>query len=112
MTLVPDVTLSGTRDVGGLAGPGTVTFTMRRGPGTESRLTADGLSPGASSAIQTYNQTFIQNGAWLTPTLILPASSPSSRRNSIFEFDGSICTLQIHKRTPTFSATTPRGEAA
>jgi len=26
-----------------------------------------------SSAIQTYNQTFIQNGNWLTPTLILPA---------------------------------------
>ncbi len=26
-----------------------------------------------SSAIQTYNQTFIQNGAWLTPTLILPS---------------------------------------
>jgi hypothetical protein len=26
-----------------------------------------------SSAIQTYNQTFIQNGNWLTPTLILPS---------------------------------------
>ena len=26
-----------------------------------------------SSAIQTYNQTFIANGSWLTPTLILPA---------------------------------------
>ena len=26
-----------------------------------------------SSAIQTYNQTFILNGAWLTPNLILPA---------------------------------------
>ena len=26
-----------------------------------------------SSAIQTYNQTFITNGNWLTPTLILPA---------------------------------------
>ena len=26
-----------------------------------------------SSAIQTYNQTFIVNGAWLTPTLVLPA---------------------------------------
>ncbi len=26
-----------------------------------------------SSAIQTYNQTFIANGNWLTPTLILPA---------------------------------------
>ena len=26
-----------------------------------------------SSAIQTYNQNFIANGAWLTPTLILPA---------------------------------------
>jgi hypothetical protein len=26
-----------------------------------------------SSAIQTYNQTFIVDGAWLTPTLVLPA---------------------------------------
>ena len=26
-----------------------------------------------SSAIQTYNQNFILGGAWLTPTLILPA---------------------------------------
>ena len=26
-----------------------------------------------SSAIQTYNETFIVNGAWLTPTLVLPA---------------------------------------
>ena len=26
-----------------------------------------------SSAIQTYNQNFIAGGAWLTPTLILPA---------------------------------------
>jgi hypothetical protein len=26
-----------------------------------------------SSAIQTYNETFIVNGAWLTPNLVLPA---------------------------------------
>jgi hypothetical protein len=26
-----------------------------------------------SSAIRTYNQTFIVNGAWLTPALVLPA---------------------------------------
>jgi len=34
--------------VGGIAGPTTVTFSMRGGPGNEGRLTVDGLSLGAS----------------------------------------------------------------
>ena len=48
VTLVPGVSLSGSQDVGGLAGPLTVTFNMRGGPGNEGRLTVDGLSLGAS----------------------------------------------------------------
>ncbi|HVG56903.1 MAG TPA: TonB-dependent receptor [Vicinamibacterales bacterium] len=48
VALVPGVTLSGNQDVGGLAGPLTVTFAMRGGPGNEGRLTVDGLSLGAS----------------------------------------------------------------
>jgi hypothetical protein len=48
VTLVPGVSLSGNQDVGGLAGPLTVTFNMRGGPGNEGRLTVDGLSLGAS----------------------------------------------------------------
>ena len=48
VALVPGVTLSGSQDVGGLAGPVTVTFAMRGGPGNEGRLTTDGLSLGAS----------------------------------------------------------------
>lgn len=48
VTLVPGVTVSGSQDVGGLAGPVTVTYTMRGGPGNEGRLTVDGLSLGAS----------------------------------------------------------------
>src|SRR5688500_12710157 len=48
VTLVPGVSLSGNQDVGGLAGPLTVTFAMRGGPGNEGRLTVDGLSLGAS----------------------------------------------------------------
>jgi hypothetical protein len=48
VTLVPGVSLSGNQDVGGLAGPLTVTFSMRGGPGNEGRLTVDGLSLGAS----------------------------------------------------------------
>jgi hypothetical protein len=47
-TLVPGVSLSGTQDVGGIAGPTTVTFNMRGGPQNEGRLTVDGLSLGAS----------------------------------------------------------------
>jgi hypothetical protein len=47
-TLIPGVTVSGNQDVGGLAGPVTVTFAMRGGPGNEGRLTVDGLSLGAS----------------------------------------------------------------
>jgi hypothetical protein len=47
-TLVPGVSVSGSQDVGGLAGPVTVTFNMRGGPGNEGRLTLDGLSLGAS----------------------------------------------------------------
>ena len=42
------MSLSGNQDVGGLAGPLTVTFSMRGGPGNEGRLTVDGLSLGAS----------------------------------------------------------------
>ena len=45
---MPGVSLSGNQDVGGLAGPLTVTFAMRGGPGNEGRLTVDGLSLGAS----------------------------------------------------------------
>ena len=48
VTLVPGVTVSGSQDVGGFAGPVTVTFAMRGGPGNEGRLTVDGLSLGAS----------------------------------------------------------------
>jgi hypothetical protein len=48
VTLVPGISLSGSQDVGGLAGPLTVTFNMRGGPGNEGRLTVDGLSLGAS----------------------------------------------------------------
>src|SRR5438445_3848551 len=47
-TLVSGVSVSGSQDVGGLAGPVTVTFNMRGGPGNEGRLTLDGLSLGAS----------------------------------------------------------------
>jgi hypothetical protein len=47
-TLIPGVTVSGSQDVGGIAGPVTVTFAMRGGPGNEGRLTVDGLSLGAS----------------------------------------------------------------
>jgi hypothetical protein len=47
-TLVPGISVSGSQDVGGLAGPVTVTFNMRGGPGNEGRLTLDGLSLGAS----------------------------------------------------------------
>jgi len=48
VTLIPGVSLSGTQDVGGIAGPTTVTFSMRGGPGNEGRLTVDGMSLGAS----------------------------------------------------------------
>ena len=46
--LIPGVSVSGTQDVGGIAGPTTVTFSMRGGPGNEGRLTVDGMSLGAS----------------------------------------------------------------
>src|SRR4030095_12727049 len=48
VSLVPGVSLSGTQDVGGIAGPVTVTFSMRGGQQNEGRLTVDGLSLGAS----------------------------------------------------------------
>src|SRR5262249_23023225 len=48
VTLVPGVTMSGRQDVGGTAGPLTVTFAMRGGPANEGRLTVDGLSLGGS----------------------------------------------------------------
>jgi len=38
-----------------------------------TQLSVDLYNAFNSSAIQTYNQTFITNGAWLTPTLVLPA---------------------------------------
>jgi hypothetical protein len=38
-----------------------------------TQLSVDLYNTLNSSAIQTYNQTFIVNGAWLTPTLVLPA---------------------------------------
>jgi hypothetical protein len=45
--VVPGITMT-TQDVGGIAGPTTVTFSSRGGPGNEGRLTVDGLSLGAS----------------------------------------------------------------
>jgi len=45
--LVPGISMT-TQDVGGIAGPTTVTFSSRGGPGNEGRLTVDGLSLGAS----------------------------------------------------------------
>ena len=45
--VVPGISMT-TQDVGGIAGPTTVTFSMRGGPGNEGRLTVDGLSLGAS----------------------------------------------------------------
>src|SRR5205814_7701 len=41
--------------------------------GWRSQFSVDLYNALNSSAIQTYNQTFILGGAWLTPTLILPA---------------------------------------
>ena len=41
--------------------------------GWRSQFSLDLYNALNSSAIQTYNQTFIVNGAWLTPNLILPA---------------------------------------
>src|SRR4030095_518340 len=45
--LVPGISMT-TQDVGGIAGPTTVTFSMRGGPGHAGRLTVDGMSLGAS----------------------------------------------------------------
>ena len=45
--LIPGITMT-TQDVGGIAGPTTVTFSSRGGPGNEGRLTVDGMSLGAS----------------------------------------------------------------
>ena len=45
---------------------------LRFGP-TRTQLSVDLYNALNSSAIQTYNQSFIAGGAWLTPTLILPA---------------------------------------
>ena len=41
--------------------------------GWRSQYSVDLYNALNSSAIQTYNQTFIVNGAWLSPTLIMPA---------------------------------------
>jgi hypothetical protein len=41
--------------------------------GLRSQFSVDVYNATNSNAIQTYNEAFIQNGAWLTPTLILPA---------------------------------------
>jgi hypothetical protein len=40
---------------------------------TRTQISVDLYNALNSSAIQTYNQTYIAGGAWLTPTLILPA---------------------------------------
>ena len=41
--------------------------------GLRSQFSVDFYNALNSSAIQSYNQTFIVNGAWLSPTAILPA---------------------------------------
>jgi hypothetical protein len=41
--------------------------------GLRSQFSVDLYNALNSNAVQTYNQTFIVNGAWLTPTAILPA---------------------------------------
>jgi hypothetical protein len=41
--------------------------------GLRSQFSVDVYNATNSNAIQSYNEAFIQNGAWLTPTLILPA---------------------------------------
>jgi hypothetical protein len=46
--LVPGVTVSSTQDVGGIAGPATVTFSIHGGRGSEGRLQVDGMGAGAA----------------------------------------------------------------
>jgi hypothetical protein len=46
--LVPGLTVNTTQDVGGIAGPGTVTFSMHGGRNTEGRLQVDGLGVGGA----------------------------------------------------------------
>src|SRR5258707_1108542 len=48
MALVPGIVLSGTQDVGGLAGPATVTYAIHGGRASEGRVELDGLSTGSS----------------------------------------------------------------
>ena len=40
---------------------------------TRSQISLDLYNVLNSDATQTYNQTYVLNGSWLTPTLILPA---------------------------------------
>jgi len=48
MNLVPGVTTSGSQDVGGLAGPSVIVFSIHGGRASEGRLQVDGLSVGAA----------------------------------------------------------------
>jgi hypothetical protein len=48
MNLVPGVTTSGSQDVGGLAGPSVIVFSIHGGRLSEGRLQVDGLSVGAA----------------------------------------------------------------
>jgi hypothetical protein len=48
MNLVPGVTTSGTQDVGGIAGPSVITFSVHGGRLSEGRLQVDGLQVGAA----------------------------------------------------------------
>jgi hypothetical protein len=46
--LVPGLTVNTTQDVGGIAGPGTVTFSMHGGRASEGRLQVDGMGVGGA----------------------------------------------------------------
>src|SRR5215470_11939949 len=48
MNLVPGVTTSGSQDVGGIAGPSVIVFSIHGGRLSEGRLQVDGLSVGAA----------------------------------------------------------------
>jgi len=49
---------------------------------TRTQVSLDLYNPLNTDATQLYNQTFVVNGAWLTPTGILAARLPRSRRRS------------------------------
>src|SRR5439155_4673292 len=48
LAVVPGIVLSGTQDVGGLAGPATVTYAIHGGRASEGRVELDGLSTGSA----------------------------------------------------------------